>query len=79
MQKMVEKGEDVEDIAAHFFLTAAVVRLRLKLASASPALHELYAAEATSLEQLWPLPSPGQSRRQGEETRNSALDFRRIK
>src|SRR3546814_10972221 len=33
MQAMTDKGEPVEDIAAHFFVTPAVVRQRLKLAS----------------------------------------------
>lgn len=52
MQAMVDKGADIEGIAAHFMTTAAVVRQRLKLASVSPALHDLYAADDMTLDQL---------------------------
>ncbi|MBE1529743.1 ParB family chromosome partitioning protein [Sphingopyxis sp. OAS728] len=52
MQAMVDKGEDVEAIAANFNVTPAVVRQRLKLASVSPRLHEAYADDRISLEQL---------------------------
>lgn len=52
MQAMVDKGEDVEAIAAHFMTTPAVVRQRLKLASVSPRLHELYADDVMTLDQL---------------------------
>ena len=52
MQAMVDKGADVEAIAAHFMTTPAVVRQRLKLASVSPKLHEVYAEDGMTLEQL---------------------------
>ena len=52
MQAMVDKGEDIEAIAAHFLVTPAVVRQRLKLASVSPKLHEVYAEDGMTLEQL---------------------------
>lgn len=52
MRAMVEKGDDVEAIAAHFFTTPAVVRQRLKLASVSPVLHQIYADDRMSLDQL---------------------------
>jgi ParB family chromosome partitioning protein len=52
MQAMVDKGEDIEAIAAHSFVTPAVVRQRLKLASVAPELHESYAEDGISLEQL---------------------------
>lgn len=52
MQAMVDKGAEVEAIAAHFMTTPAVVRQRLKLASVSPALHELYAEDEMTLDQL---------------------------
>lgn len=52
MQAMVDKGAEVEAIAAHFMTTPAVVRQRLKLASVSPALHDLYAADEMTLDQL---------------------------
>ncbi|MGV7122361.1 ParB/RepB/Spo0J family partition protein [Sphingopyxis sp. 550A] len=52
MQAMVDKGSEVEAIAAHFMTTPAVVRQRLKLASVSPALHDLYAEDEMTLDQL---------------------------
>lgn len=52
MQAMVGKGSEVEAIAAHFMTTPAVVRQRLKLASVSPALHDLYAEDEMTLDQL---------------------------
>ncbi|MGR4890672.1 ParB/RepB/Spo0J family partition protein [Sphingopyxis sp. LARHCG72] len=52
MQAMVDKGAEVEAIAAHFMTTPAVVRQRLKLASVSPALHDLYAEDEMTLDQL---------------------------
>jgi ParB family transcriptional regulator, chromosome partitioning protein len=52
MQAMVDKGQDVEAVAANFFVTPAVVRQRLKLASVSPVLHEAYADDRIGLEQL---------------------------
>ena len=41
-----------EEIAARFFVTPAVVRQRMKLATASPKLLDLYADDAMTLEQL---------------------------
>ena len=52
MHAMVDKGNEVEAIAAHFMTTPAVVRQRLKLASVSPALHDLYAEDEMTLDQL---------------------------
>lgn len=52
MQAMVDKDADIEGIAAHFMTTPAVVRQRLKLASVSPALQDLYAADDMTLDQL---------------------------
>jgi ParB family chromosome partitioning protein len=52
MQQLVDQGDEIEDIAARFHVTPAVVRQRLKLASVSPALHEVYAADCMTLEQL---------------------------
>ncbi len=52
MQRLVEKGEREEAIAAHFRVTPAVVRQRLKLASVSPVLHDVYAEGAMTLDQL---------------------------
>lgn len=52
MQRLNDKGEGDEAIAAHFRVTPAVVRQRLKLASVSPNLHEVYAAGDMTLDQL---------------------------
>ncbi|REF66719.1 ParB/RepB/Spo0J family partition protein [Paracoccus versutus] len=47
-----EKGMTEEAIAAAFFVDVKVVRQRLRLASVSPALHETYAEDGMTLEQL---------------------------
>ena len=52
MKSLVDQGGEIEDVAARFHVTPAVVRQRLKLACVSPALHEVYAAGGMSLEQL---------------------------
>ncbi len=51
-QALREKGRSEEDIAAAFFVGVNVVKQRLRLASVSPALLELYAEDGMSLEQL---------------------------
>lgn len=52
MQQLVAQGSDVETIAATFMVTPAVVTQRLRLASVSPKLHEIYAEDGMTLEQL---------------------------
>ncbi|MEO5614088.1 MAG: ParB N-terminal domain-containing protein [Cypionkella sp.] len=47
-----EKGQGDEEIAAAFFVTAQVVKQRLKLASVAPALLDVYANDGMTLEQL---------------------------
>lgn len=47
-----EQEVSIDEIAARFFVTAQVVRQRLKLAAASQKLLDLYVAEELSLEQL---------------------------
>jgi ParB family chromosome partitioning protein len=47
-----EKGRCEEDIAARFFVSTTVVKQRLKLASVSPKLLDVHAANEMSLEQL---------------------------
>jgi ParB family chromosome partitioning protein len=47
-----EKGLGEEEIAAAFFVTAQVVRQRLRLASVSPKLLEVYAEDGMTLDQL---------------------------
>ncbi|WP_117191419.1 ParB/RepB/Spo0J family partition protein [Rhizobium terrae] len=51
-QDMRDKGMSEEDIAAAFFVPAQVVKQRLRLASASPALLDVYAEDGMTLEQL---------------------------
>lgn len=45
-------GLSEEDIAARHFVTPAIVKQRLRLASVSPKLHEIYAEDGMTLEQL---------------------------
>jgi ParB family chromosome partitioning protein len=51
-QAMREKGRSEEEIAAAFFVSAHVVKQRLRLASVSPALLEVYAEDGMTLDQL---------------------------
>jgi ParB family chromosome partitioning protein len=47
-----EKGQTEEEIAAVFFVAVAVVKQRLRLASVSPALLDVYAEDGMTLNQL---------------------------
>ena len=47
-----ERGQSEEEIAANFFVSVAVVRQRLRLASVSPKLLDAYAEDAMTLDQL---------------------------
>jgi len=51
-QDMRDKGMSEEEIAAAFFVPAQVVKQRLRLASASSALLDVYAEDGMTLEQL---------------------------
>ena len=51
-QAMRDKGMTEDAIAAAFFVDAKVVKQRLRLASVAPALLEVYAEDAMTLEQL---------------------------
>ena len=51
-QDMLDKGMTEEAIAAAFFVPVSVVKQRLRLASVSPALLEVYAGDGMTLEQL---------------------------
>lgn len=51
-QDMLAKGMTEEAIAAAFFVPVTVVKQRLRLASVSPALLEVYADDGMTLEQL---------------------------
>jgi ParB family chromosome partitioning protein len=45
-------GMSEDDIAARYFVSSAIVKQRLRLASVSPKLHEVYAEDGMTLEQL---------------------------
>jgi ParB family chromosome partitioning protein len=47
-----EKGSSEEEIAAAFFVSVSVVKQRLRLASVSPALLDVYAEDGMTLDQL---------------------------
>jgi ParB family chromosome partitioning protein len=49
---MREKGMSEEEIAAAFFVSVSVVKQRLKLASVSPKLLDIYAEDGMTLDQL---------------------------
>ena len=51
-QALRDGGMSEEDIAARHFVTPAIVKQRLRLASVSPKLHEIYAEDGMTLEQL---------------------------
>ena len=51
-QAMRAKGMGEEEIAAAFFVSAAVVKQRLKLASVSPTMLDIYAEDGITLDQL---------------------------
>src|SRR5260370_40274551 len=51
-QTLREKGLSEEDIAARFFVSATVVKQRLKLAAVSSKLLDIYAGDGMTLEQL---------------------------
>lgn len=51
-QSLKDQGLGEEEIAARFFVTPQIVKQRLKLASVSPKLLEVYAADEMTLEQL---------------------------
>ena len=61
-----EKGQSEEEIAAVFFVPVAVVKQRLKLASVSPKLLDLYAEDGMTLEQLMAFTVSGDHQRQEE-------------
>ena len=51
-QTLRDAGLSEEDIAARHFVTPAIVKQRLRLASVSPKLHEVYAEDGMTLEQF---------------------------
>jgi ParB family chromosome partitioning protein len=63
-QTLRNLGMSEEDIAARHFVTPAVVKQRLRLASVSPTLHEVYADDGMTLEQLMAFSVTGDHARQ---------------
>ncbi|BAF89841.1 ParB-like partition protein [Azorhizobium caulinodans ORS 571] len=59
-----EKGQSEEEIAAAFFVSVNVVKQRLKLASVSPVLLEVYAEDGLTLDQLMAFTVSGDPARQ---------------
>ena len=59
-----EKGQSEEEIAAAFFVTTAVVKQRLRLASVSPKLLDAYAEDDMTLDQLMAFTVSGDHQRQ---------------
>ncbi|WFU74207.1 ParB/RepB/Spo0J family partition protein [Bradyrhizobium sp. CB2312] len=51
-QMLRDLGMSEEDIAARHFVNSAIVKQRLRLASVSPQLHDVYAEDGMTLEQL---------------------------
>jgi ParB family chromosome partitioning protein len=59
-----EKGQSEEEIAAAFFVSVNVVKQRLKLASVSPRLLDVYTEDGMTLDQLMAFTVSGDHRRQ---------------
>ncbi|MBS7538917.1 ParB/RepB/Spo0J family partition protein [Ancylobacter lacus] len=59
-----EKGQSEEEIAAAFFVSVGVVKQRLRLASVSPVLLEVYAEDDMTLDQLMAFTVSGDHSRQ---------------
>ena len=61
---MREKGQSEEEIAAAFFVAVSVVKQRLRLASVSPKLLDVYAEDGITLDQLMAFTVNGDHERQ---------------
>jgi len=63
-QILRDGGMSEEEIAARHFVTPAIVKQRLRLASVSPKLHDVYAEDGMTLEQLMAFTVTGDQARQ---------------
>jgi ParB/RepB/Spo0J family partition protein len=63
-QSLRAGGMSEEEIAARHFVTPAIVKQRLRLASVSPKLHDVYADDGMTLEQLMAFTVTGDHARQ---------------
>jgi ParB family chromosome partitioning protein len=59
-----QKGQSEEEVAAAFFVSVNVVKQRLRLASVSPALFDVYAGGGMTLDQLMAFTVSGDHERQ---------------
>jgi ParB family chromosome partitioning protein len=75
-QNLREQGLGEEEIAARFFVTPAVVKQRLRLASVSPKLLAVYAEDGITLDQLMAFTVNGDHKRQ-EQVWNSLPEWSR--
>jgi ParB family chromosome partitioning protein len=69
-QTLRNLGMSEEDIAARHFVTPAIVKQRLRLASVSTTLHEVYAEDGMTLEQLMAFSVTGDHARQEQVWEN---------
>ncbi|WP_027535750.1 ParB/RepB/Spo0J family partition protein [Bradyrhizobium sp. WSM3983] len=69
-QTLRDLGMSEEDIAARHFVNPAIVKQRLRLASISPKLHEVYAEDGMTLEQLMAFSVTGDHVRQEQVWEN---------
>ncbi|MGW1419866.1 DNA-binding protein [Bradyrhizobium manausense] len=68
---LTDAGLSEEDIAARHFVTPAIVKQRLRLASVSPKLHDVYAEDGMTLEQLMAFSVTGDQARQEQVWENA--------
>lgn len=74
-QSLRESGLSEEDIAARFYVSTAVVKQRLRLATVSETLLDLYAEDAMTLEQLMAFTVTGDHARQEQVWKGLAQAF----
>lgn len=72
-----EKGQTEEEIAAHQFVSVAVVKQRLKLASVSPKVLDAYAEDEITLDQLMAFTVNGDHERQEQVYERLAASYDR--
>jgi ParB family chromosome partitioning protein len=72
-----EKGQSEEEIAAAFFVSVAVVKQRLRLASVSPKLLDLYGEDGITLDQLMAFTVSGDWQRQEQVFERLASSYSR--
>ena len=70
-----EKGQSEEEIAAAFFVSVAVVKQRLRLASVSPKLLDAYAEDGMTLDQLMAFTISGDWERQEQVWERLATSY----